>query len=324
MDDSNLLCIRFAFGVPLEDIFPPNGIHPRLKNLFNETKIALNNNPFPLSRIIKIREKPLNTGLNLKETLLSGQLRYKKDIQPLTFLWLIRHFLGVLPLPLFTKYSNGRKYNWDFLASQCQKHRTCYQLDLEISWAIHRLPKAHVVLIYTLINFFRNISLKRYSDKLDKTSVTALVVYFSSSLFVRPYRPGFVIKADRIYFHLLFYLIVNWQRIKREKCELLATLDSKLPSIFESDESDVLEIAFADFCCQTREVSSVDRVIQVPEEENNDEEEKSTIYSTKESQKSEQPVEEVNENCDYEEISYKNSDAKIWKSYSKLTDPWLA
>ncbi|XP_044259455.1 uncharacterized protein LOC123007970 [Tribolium madens] len=331
MDDSNLLCIRFAFGVPLEDIFPPSGIHPRLKNLFNETIIALNNNPFPLSRIIKIREKPVNTGLNLKENLLSGQL-YEKSIHPLTFFWIIRHFLGVLPLPLFAKYSNGRKFNWEFLAGQCRKHkmRASYQLDLEISWAIHRLPQAHIALIYALVNFFRTISLRRYSDKLDKTSVTSLVVYFSSSLFVRPYRPGFVNKAERIYFYLLFYLIVNWQRIKRKKCERFVILNSKLPSIVESDESDFLENTLIDFGCQTSFLSQsdnrVDREIQVPEEEDDESTITDTIYNTRESQKSEMCLQSVKEeteenapNSDYEEISYEHSDTKICDKKTHLT-----
>lgn len=152
----------------------------------------------------------MNTGLDLKQTLLSGELCYKRDVHPLTYLWIIRHFLGLLPLPLFTRYSNGKKFRWVELARQCRRYRmqSSFQLDSNISWSIQRLPEHHIMLIHELMKFFQRISVRRYSDKLDKSSVTSVVNYFSSSLFVRPYRPGFLIHVSAKSIFKFFYLLI--------------------------------------------------------------------------------------------------------------------
>lgn len=52
------------------------------------------------------------------------EVDYQKlsSFQPGTYLWVIRHFLGILPIPLIPKYSNEISIDWNRLSDQCQDY----------------------------------------------------------------------------------------------------------------------------------------------------------------------------------------------------------
>ncbi|XP_063908684.1 uncharacterized protein LOC135126589 isoform X2 [Zophobas morio] len=241
MNEANIFCIKFDFGIPLEDIFPSNSIHPRLHNLFWQASVALKQSNFRLKYVLNQFEGTLSDVLDLKETLVNGKLHHCDKMPPSSLFWLLRHFLGLLPLPLFPHFTDGRSYNWEYLATQCRlsKMDSDAELESEIAWWVHRLPKVNIMLIYTLINFLRKISTRRRSStKLNWENIMAATTYFGPSLFVRPYRPGIVTKSDTLYFPLLCYLIVHWTRIRREEHDCFRQLENKLSSIWEHEEPD--------------------------------------------------------------------------------------
>lgn len=41
---------------------------------------------------------------------------------PSTYMWLIRHFLGLLPIPLLPQFSNNILFEWNRLSDQCQDY----------------------------------------------------------------------------------------------------------------------------------------------------------------------------------------------------------
>lgn len=46
---------------------------------------------------------------------------------PGTYFWLIRHFIGLLPIPLLPKYANGVTFDWRYLAEKCKTFLKKYQ-----------------------------------------------------------------------------------------------------------------------------------------------------------------------------------------------------
>lgn len=41
---------------------------------------------------------------------------------PGALLWIIRHFIGLLPLPLLASYADGRFFRWTELSETCRKY----------------------------------------------------------------------------------------------------------------------------------------------------------------------------------------------------------
>lgn len=42
-------------------------------------------------------------------------------VSPGILLWILRHFLGLLPLPLLPDYANGQYFSWKRLAQLCKR-----------------------------------------------------------------------------------------------------------------------------------------------------------------------------------------------------------
>lgn len=123
----------------------------------------------------------------LKTDLLNGRLIYRENTHPESWFWLIRHFLGLLPIPLFPKYSNGHKFDWEYMAMKCKLYGHKSELDFDIAWRLMMLPESHIIMAHSLINFLRLVA-KKIDRKVNKRNALILTKYFSSTLFIRPYR----------------------------------------------------------------------------------------------------------------------------------------
>ncbi|CAH1183435.1 unnamed protein product [Phaedon cochleariae] len=220
---------RFDFGVPLEDISPPNDIHPRLKHLFNAAF-----NCYTLSDIhdmehtLKFFQGSLEDCFNMKEELIFQVPCNMSDYQsPGSYFWLIRHFLGLLPIPLLPKYFHKFTYDWENLGKKCQmvlSHNkydanSNYQVNNSIARYIDSLPTEHFLLLTTLVNFIRKIAFR--FGVLHKHNFVCLAKYYCGSVFIRPYRPGH--RDDRKVFPLFIYLLSKWNNIIK-KCERHVTI----------------------------------------------------------------------------------------------------
>lgn len=73
----------------------------------------------------------LETRLNLKQKLLKD-VHYDiktEDIEeaPGAYFWLIRHFLGLLPIPLLPSYSQEIRFDWISLSDKCKNFLQHYE-----------------------------------------------------------------------------------------------------------------------------------------------------------------------------------------------------
>ncbi|XP_076253174.1 uncharacterized protein LOC143191689 [Rhynchophorus ferrugineus] len=196
---SNYLTARFDFGVPLEDIFPSNGIHPRLAYLFNK---AFETYKWSGKSICTLENShvSIETCLELKRKLVYDA-NYHKNIQnyhPKIYFWVLRHFFGLLPLPLLPTYTNGIWFDWHSIANEClyilrnPRGSNRNILDHEIMGSINMLPLQNRILLQTFIDFLKKICISR--NKFYNRRLYYLAKYFSQSLLCRPYRPGIYMK----------------------------------------------------------------------------------------------------------------------------------
>nr|XP_023025401.1 uncharacterized protein LOC111513424 isoform X1 [Leptinotarsa decemlineata] len=216
---------RFDFGVPLEDIFSINDIHPRLKYLLQQAYTKSKNINFNIGRLLGDFKVPLEECLKLKEILVS-EVHYKsyRFDQPETYFWLIRHFLGLLPISLLPKYAGGFVFDWEVLAKN-SKNIICYDrrnqdekklLDYLIAKSLNNLPAQHLLLFSVLIIFFLKVSqrlVKPYG--LNRQTLLSLLQYYCGSIFTRPYRPGYGESKDKVMIHFLLYVTVRWNKIQK-------------------------------------------------------------------------------------------------------------
>lgn len=122
-----------------------------------------------------------------------GQL---EDCAPGAYLWVIRHFLGLLPLPLFPGCTKGTKFDWPTLSTGCRRafknHSLARDVDTEIARLLNELPEENLRLVKMLMSFLRRMAAKRCEGKssLRRASLRALCAYFSGAMFIRPFWPG--------------------------------------------------------------------------------------------------------------------------------------
>ncbi|KAJ8976115.1 hypothetical protein NQ317_019380 [Molorchus minor] len=95
---------RFDFGVPLEDIFPPNDIHPRLKYLFEEAYRVFLKKDFTIHQLLRQYQGPLEIRLKLKEKIIFDthyHIRSDNDDEyPGMYFLGYQAFSGLAPHPL--------------------------------------------------------------------------------------------------------------------------------------------------------------------------------------------------------------------------------
>ncbi|KAJ8918030.1 hypothetical protein NQ315_011486 [Exocentrus adspersus] len=200
----------FDFGVPLEDIFPPNDIHPRLKYLFEEA-YKLVDSHHNIEEIVRRLQGPLGTRLELKQKIVHD-VHYdikneRLDEAPGAYFWIIRHFLGLLPIPLLPTYSGDVRFEWSNLSEKCRyflqhyesERSKKYLLDYKIAENLSLLPFEHFLLLTILIHFVRRLSQKtRHGRQINRKSLLFLSKYYGASTCVRPYTPGYSSLEDEI------------------------------------------------------------------------------------------------------------------------------
>ncbi|VEN60248.1 unnamed protein product [Callosobruchus maculatus] len=210
---------RFEFGIPLQDIFPPNDIHPRLKYLFEKAYQLYKDSRCNVQEIFRSYEGFLEECFKLKE-IITFDLYYYRSVsyRTGTYFWLLRHFLGLLPIPLLPSYTHGTYFDWNYLAERCkrffkdQNRSMCNIIDYDIAMNLNFLPFEHFLLVSYMMVFLRKVCQKSINNsQFDKESLKVVVNYYCGSMFMRPYRPGEKVEAM---FPLLLYLIVRWRRIQ--------------------------------------------------------------------------------------------------------------
>ncbi|XP_066138534.1 uncharacterized protein [Euwallacea fornicatus] len=118
----------FDFGVPLEDVSPAEDMHMRLKHLFHMAYKSYIKYEYSIEGLLKYNQGSLNERLELKDRLVFA-LDYHaatKDFSPGAYFWLLRHFLGLLPIPLLPAYTGGINFEWKSVANECKKYFNCY------------------------------------------------------------------------------------------------------------------------------------------------------------------------------------------------------
>ncbi|XP_066256851.1 uncharacterized protein [Euwallacea similis] len=222
---------RFDFGVPLEDVSPAEGLHVRLKHLLHMVYESYIKCEYSIEILLKYNQGPLNQRLELKGRLVFA-LDYHisaKGFPPGAYFWLLRHFLGLLPLPLLPAYTGGVNFNWKSLANKCKKYFKCHNnydqrgnLESDIAQEVSMLPMQNLTLLNVFIQLIRVISLKRtkrsYQCQFNRKSLEVLVNYYCPSLFIRPYQPHSLEKCE--YFPLILLIILRWKNIYQHCCNI--------------------------------------------------------------------------------------------------------
>ncbi|ENN80790.1 uncharacterized protein LOC109533267 [Dendroctonus ponderosae] len=210
---------RLAFGVPLEDVFPACYVHPRLQNFFAKALQTYREQEGDIEWVLRCGQGSIEERLTLKNQLVLSPNGHLESSAPGAYLWVIRHFLGLLPLPLFPSFTKGANFDWLLLSTGCRRAFKCHSLardslDTAIARFLNALPQENLRLIKMLICLLRRLAAKRIPEgkaSLSRASLKALSCYFSGALFVRPFWPG---GKDQDRFQpFLLYLIVRWNKI---------------------------------------------------------------------------------------------------------------
>ncbi|KAL1500936.1 hypothetical protein ABEB36_006352 [Hypothenemus hampei] len=199
--------VGFDFGLPLEDIFPSNDIHPRLKFLFDQALRWYHTDSRDI-HLIMAERCSLSQLLELKERLVHSKDYYCMQYNTGAYFWMLRHFLGLLPLPLLPSYTNNVIFNWRALAKKLNNKTLC---PTDIQSTLLKLPEKNLLLLYVLIQFLRKTSM-RNSQSLNKSTLKYLIIYFSKVLFQRPYQPENIPKQN-FFCPLLSYIIIKWKNV---------------------------------------------------------------------------------------------------------------
>ncbi|XP_030752066.1 uncharacterized protein LOC115879390 [Sitophilus oryzae] len=220
---SSILTTRFDFGVPLEDIFPPGDVHSRLKFLFVIAYNEYRDCSSDIEDVLKYSQGSLQTRFDLKDKLILD-IDYRNSIQGYptgSYFWLLRHFLGLLPLPLLPTYTNGCWFDWVDIGEECRyvlkyfrggsssgRHR----LDQEIADSMNMLPWQNLILLDLLVKFIRKICCPYHPNNINKESLITLGKFFCGSVLLRPYTPGNYTKNDTL-LSLFLYIILRWKNL---------------------------------------------------------------------------------------------------------------
>ncbi|KAF5270411.1 hypothetical protein FQR65_LT05599 [Abscondita terminalis] len=204
---------RLKFGIPLEEAFHTKfAIHPMLLNVFKQTYCSIINCGYPIGTVIRL-QGTLNERLALKERISSCKDLTNVRCQPGTYLWVIRHYLGLLPVQILPKRIGNTKFMWWKIGRECEaslKSRKCSEMTYQVIKELLRLPVSNFLMLMSVVSFLRELSvLPKGEPTVNKKSVYVLVKYFSASIFTRPFRP-----SDTRYYSLLLYLIIKWPEIE--------------------------------------------------------------------------------------------------------------
>ncbi|XP_060524257.1 uncharacterized protein LOC132700752 isoform X2 [Cylas formicarius] len=213
---------RFNFGVPLEDIFPSDDVHPRLKYLFSKAYDVLANNNGDMEIILR-RQGSLSERLSLRDKLVLDTT-FDWQFPPGVYLWTIRHFLGLLPLPVLPRYTNNVTFFWTELSRQCRVYlkndaddSELDHLDRGIAETMSLLPVENLMMLNLWITFSMKISCKSVRGRqfTNRRNLVNIAKYYCSAIFVRPFQPGYM-GNNEAYLPLLLYLMVRWKQVQNK------------------------------------------------------------------------------------------------------------
>ncbi|XP_022920033.2 uncharacterized protein [Onthophagus taurus] len=240
-NNKNVPCrSRLPFGVPINDIFPSDDIHPHLKATFIRAYQDITSSRLPILDILGKYQGTVDQRLEVKKAV--SECRQMPNVTPPgVILWVIRHFMGLLPIPLLPSYSDEKYFNWYQLARVCKQtflqHRIVDVnnglLTAKIAKDLLRLPSSNLLLFAILVQFIRLIASNKYAKKrLNHLTAYYMVRYFCSTLFLRPYTPGKLTKLDKQYFPLLLYIVLRWPEIQalfKQKSKLITSPQFEIP-----------------------------------------------------------------------------------------------
>ncbi|XP_045475546.1 uncharacterized protein LOC123681277 [Harmonia axyridis] len=260
--ESRLLCNKFDFEVPLEDLYPANYLHPKIRILYNSALKRFQKDNITSELLLSSQNEGPNNKISLKDNLLNTK-HPKLDGTAQSFIWLIEHFLGLLPLPLLAPYMNGYYFNWFYLSQKCtgifndknykRKTKNFNYCDIQIHTEISRLPAQHKLLLNEHIEFIRNISFINERKKMK--NVIYYSKYFTACLLLRPFRSGLNENSEKDYYFLIIYLVLRWPYISKIMVE--TTL------INEKLELDQLSLVSGQSFASNKSVNNVEEKINM-------------------------------------------------------------
>lgn len=236
--EEHLFCNKFNFEVPLEDLYPPNYLHPKITLMYEQALSCFENGNTTLELLLSGDNESPQERLDLKENMLNIK-HPKLNGSPKSFLWLIEHFLGLLPIPLLPVYMNGKNFEWFLLSLKCEdigfdknykrKILNTNYCDHQIHKELAKLPSQHKLLLNQHMEFIRNISFLEKTRK--KRTIFYYSKYFTASLIIRPFRSGLNENLEKEYQFLIFYMTLRWPYIHKTLIESsLLTISEKIVS----------------------------------------------------------------------------------------------
>ncbi|KAK9890631.1 hypothetical protein WA026_011991 [Henosepilachna vigintioctopunctata] len=258
---AKLFCCIFDFEVPLEDLFVQSELHPKITLLYSNAQECFKKNNVTAETISNEKDEKPESKLKLKQMMLNSSYL---EGTPQSFLWLIEHFLGMLPIPLLPHYSNGVHLEWLYLSEQCKKlfqhyhkeRRISYDLDYDVTREMSKLPTQHYLLLNLHMIFMREVSFfMNKNKKICRRNATYYTKYFTPSIFIRPFRPGLKQDNEKEYYYIILYMLLRWPFL----CEMFRY--SNLSKIIELPESitethsheDIGKKIFTDDCVKQRQ-----------------------------------------------------------------------
>ncbi|XP_044753857.1 uncharacterized protein LOC123313172 [Coccinella septempunctata] len=242
--EAHLLCNKFEFGVPLEDLCPSNYLHPKIKMMYHQALESFKNSNTTLEILLSSENGSPQERIDMKENLLNFK-HTLLDGSPQSYIWLIEHFLGLLPIPLLATYINGYNFNWFYLSEECRGifYDRSYRrkvinfdyCDRHLHNEIAKLPPQHKLLLNEHIEFMRSISF--IDERRRKRSVIYYCKYFTSSLLIRPFRSGLNDNSEKDYHSLIIYLVLRWPFISKILVESSLTTISEISQTLSSEKT---------------------------------------------------------------------------------------
>ncbi|XP_063243018.1 uncharacterized protein LOC134542574 [Bacillus rossius redtenbacheri] len=157
--------------------------------------------------------------MELKKSLEAGESILDVNYPPGVPLWVLRHFFGTLPKPLFRRDFWGYVINQAIVAVQHVVNNYDFAvtpIHNIIARRVSALPSEEHAVLARLVRLVRDLAAGPggVSAGRRKRRVVALVEYFADSLCARPYFPGSTTKEGRAICPLLTILCLDWPKIE--------------------------------------------------------------------------------------------------------------
>ncbi|GLV31944.1 Cytochrome P450 6a19 [Carabus blaptoides fortunei] len=223
--------LNLKFGVELYELNPPWYLHPSLKNLMYLAKISIKHRDkrqyalHEFSRPNFAIQGTTHERLLLKQRLITCKSIFNLHIAPGVPIWLLRHFLELLPTPIFPPQNDA--HHWRNLSTKCHKSSSKEIKDI-VAKELACLPARNLTFLFEFFELIRSLAT---DDFVDSSISIIFVKYFASSLFSRPYMSE-VAESDDKYNSLLLFIIYFWPELRLQIHNVIITRDKNINSFY--------------------------------------------------------------------------------------------